>query len=181
MPNFFIADENVLSKHKIKRIIDYGDISEVIFRNRLKKTVSFLQRSSKTPILCTNYKPFLKTYAKGIHISLYHDRLRSKLPKYGIRTVSTHNLKEILLAKMSLKANFIFISPVLETLSHEKQKPLGIIRLFHTLNQVQCKNIILLGGMSLAYYKRLKTLDFKGKIQGFASIRNFVLTERKIM
>ena len=170
MPNFFIFDENVCGKQKIKKLINV----EILMRNRevnggvnLKNSITSF---SKKVFLPLNYRPFLRINTKGVHISLYYDRMQSKIPKNTIKTVSAHNIKEVVRA-MDLKADFIFISPVFSTKSHPNQKPIGALMLFKILNFVKYNNFILLGGMDEKRLKLLKKLDYNNKIKGFAGIR----------
>jgi thiamine monophosphate synthase len=170
MVNFFILDKNITRKQKIKKNIK----AEIILRNREQKRVIFTKIASR-PILCLNFIPFIKTHSKGVHISLFYDKLVSKIPKYGLRTASCHNLKEILTAKNKLKADFIMISPVFTTKSHQDANTLGIIRLLRLLNNtIKYQNFIALGGMNMKRLKSIKRLDFNNKVKGFGGIRDFL-------
>ena len=171
MFNFFIFDENVLGKQKMQKMQKKLNF-QIILRNRKENKVKFIKKDTKNkPILCLNYQPLLKTYTNGVHISLFHDNIVSKIPKMGLRTVSSHNLKEILYAIKVLKADVIFISPVFRTESHLETKPLGFIHLFKMINYVNFNKFVALGGMNERRLKMLKKIDFKGKIKGFAGIR----------
>jgi thiamine monophosphate synthase len=170
--NFFIADENVLSKQKMKKILR----AKIILRNRALKTAKYQIRDyNKKVILCSNYKPFLKTYVKGFHISLFYDKILSNIPKNQVETVSCHNKIEILKAKRLLKPRYIMISPIFITKTHKDAKPLGVLKLFRMINDVNAR-FITLGGVDEKRFQRLKKLDFKNKLKGFAGIRNFLLT-----
>ena len=179
MPNFFILDEDVCGKQKMQKMQNFFHL-EILLRNRREKKVKFTKKYYKNkPILCLNYKPFLRSYAKGVHISLFHDRFISKIPKNTLKTTSSHSLREVLFAIHKIKADFIFISPIFCTKSHEGEKTLGIIKLFRIINKVNFNNFILLGGMCKKKLKLIKKLDFNRKIKGFAGIRSFLANNLK--
>ncbi len=168
MPNFFISDKNALGKQKVR--------ADLILRNRTTKVVQYNPKNyNQKPILCCNYKPFLRTFTKGVHISLFYDAILSKVPKTNLRTTSAHNIPQILRAKRLFKPKYIMISPVFATKTHPDAKPLGAMKLFKMINLIN-GNFIALGGLNEKRYKLLKKLDFKNKLKGFAGIRNFLLT-----
>jgi hypothetical protein len=162
MLTFIIKTKNSIGKQK----------KQILLRNRILNRQNFEipKRNKIFPILSSDFKPFLQTYSKGVHFSFFYDKLISKVPKDCIKTTSVHNLQQILKAK----GDFLLISPIFFTKSHSKTQPLGILKLFNTINKTQNKNFILLGGMNEDKFNKMKRLDFKDKIRGFAGITTFI-------
>lgn len=173
MLRFFILDENFLCKQKIQNILSEKRFNEVILRDRMLRKPLFRKRQHLKPMATSNFYPFLRTYIKGVHFSLFFDKIKSKNTKGSLNTASSHNLKEIFAVRKLFSPDLIFISPVFQTKTHENDKILGVLRLFALINRINFKNFIVLGGVNEQNYKKIKRLDFTGKIKGFASIRNF--------
>ncbi len=172
MPNFFILDENIIGRSAIgKQKIQKN--CEILLRNR-SRAGKFDFKMPKKVILSANYKPFLMVRTKGLHLSLFYDKLLSKAPKHTFKTASCHNKQEIFKANRLFGADYFFISPIFPTKTHENAKTLGILRLFRMINGFQKLKFIVLGGMDEKKFKAVKRLDFKRQIKGFAGIRNFI-------
>jgi len=85
---------------------------------------------------------------------------RSKLTSIGLRSVAVHNRHELRLAK-AIRADLIFVSPVLRTRSHPGAKALGPIKL-GLLVGVSRNRTIALGGMNAVRFKRFVRLGVRG-------------------
>lgn len=178
MISFFILDQNLLSKQKIENILKKKKMDEIIVRNRgfegeKKSPFNF----NKKPYVQPNVQNLLSIDVKGLHFSLFYNKLISTNALKGVKTIkktaSAHNLQEIVKVFKLFKPNFIFISPIFPTETHLHAKTLGIIKLFSLINKAQYKNFIILGGISKTKANRIKKLDFHNKIKGFAGIRGF--------
>lgn len=175
MISFFIADLISISKQKIKTILIKRKFSYVLFRNRgSMQTLNDYKESNF--FATTNIRPMLKTKVRGIHFSLFHDKLISKIPLFQStnKTASVHNLQQIIKVQTLCNPEYIFISPIYSTKTHPNAKTLSRVKLFKILNKTSCKNFILLGGMNFDKTRQLKRLDTHNKIKGFASISEFI-------
>ena len=173
MLKFFILDENFLCKQKIQNILSKRRFDEVILRDRVLRNPLFKKHQHLKPMVTSNFYPFLRTYIKGLHFSLFFDKMKSKNRKGSLNTASSHNFKEVLAVRRLFNPDFIFISPVFKTKTHKNGKILGVLKLFSVINRANFKNFIVLGGVNEQNYKKIKKLDYNGRIKGFASIRNF--------
>lgn len=161
---FFIDTKNQSCKQKIKEF--------VILRNREGDRVQFngkFKQNKHKLILSSNFYPFIKTFACGIHVSFFYNKIRCKNPKAPIITTSCHNIPEVIKA-IKLKSRFILLSPVFYTRSHPNTKPLGLQKVLNVINKVNYNNFILLGGMNDDKFRKVQLLDFNKKIKGFAGI-----------
>jgi thiamine monophosphate synthase len=180
MISFFILDTNALSKQKIEKTLKGRKIKEIIVRNRGGAKESGVENTfilKQKPFIQADLRNKLRIQTKGVHNSLFYDKMRSKRLFSNVqnvkKTASAHNLREVLQVLRELRANFIIISPIFKTESHLNGKNLGILKLFRLINQVPFANFIIMGGVSEKKALKVKKLDFKSKIKGFASIRNF--------
>lgn len=174
MISFFIIDKNLISKQKIEESLRKSKFSEILLRNReegkfqnelkLKKYYSTFNLNNPS-----------KIKLKGIHVSLFYNKLLSEIPflKDVKITVSAHNLKDIIICQKYLKPQYVFISPVFATKTHPNTKSLSVVQLFNYINSTKNRNFILLGGMNEERYKKIKRFDFKNKIRGFAGVNGF--------
>ena len=184
MISFFILDTNALSKQKIEKTLKAGKMKEIIVRNRggvkesgVENGVENAFNLKQKPFIQADLRNRLRIQTKGVHNSLFYDKIRSKRLFSNVKnvkkTASAHNLREVLQVLREIRANFIIISPIFKTESHPNGKNLGILKLFRLINQVPFANFIIMGGVSEKKALKVKKLDFKSKIKGFASIRHF--------
>ena len=93
---------------------------------------------------------------------------------FKLKSISFHSIYDLKRLKI-LQPHFVFISPIFQTQTHTRAKPIGKIQAYVLAKMIKNfspkTQIFLLGGMSPKLFYKIKKLDYNNLFQGYAGIR----------
>tara|TARA_B110000014_G_C20126098_1_gene600023 strand:+ start:4285 stop:4839 length:555 start_codon:yes stop_codon:yes gene_type:complete len=182
MPEIFTISDSLLEKEDLHNFIKF-------LSSRNLKIIQFRMKNldlddQKRQLL--NAKEMCSKYNLKLVVNSFHNKINIKkveglhltsadlmkvskegLPDIPIIGASCHNLEQVHKANI-LNLNYIYLSPVLETRSHESLQPLGW-KNFRKLSNLSKIPVFALGGMSLSDLNTAK----KNGAYGIAGISFF--------
>lgn len=155
------ANISKLNKHRDSLMIRHFKpehlpvVKEILSKNRLN-TISHFKNNIKCNV---------------IHLASSRQNIRFAIAR---KSLSFHKSYDFLRLQ-KFHPDFIFLSPVFETKTHPKAKPLGKIATFKMGFEIKkqmpkCK-IYLLGGVNEKGFSQIKKLDFTNIFSGYGFIR----------
>ena len=165
----FLTQKRAIFKKRLLRLQKKHHPTITIFRDKTHPNPALFIRFLPKNIFINSYWRLAKRWGfLGVHMPSSMIKEAQRARRVGLMViVSTHNKKELLLAKR-VRAHFATFSPIFATPNKGAPKGLRALRKARLLFG---PNLIALGGITHPHH--IKAVK-KAKVSGFASIRYFV-------